>query len=421
MSDLMQKALQEREFDMCADKAGHHNRQKIFYLIMALIFTDTVLYGSIVPLIPVYMKTFHLTTFTFGIIFSSYAFGVLVLSIPLGMMAEKYGYRKIFLSGMTALALSCLFYGLANHAWMLLVCRFFQGAAAAASWTAGLAAVAVLYPLQQGQKIGLLMAVMSLGTIFGPPIGGFLYHFFGYHQMFAVLSLFCGALIFLIFKVDFADLDGDGRGSSHINFSFVLKNQKLLYFSLVLIILASTWGLLEILLSVHLDQQFSLGAVQIGLFFGFTGIVNAVSDALAGHLSDHYGYDRFVFWGLLATALFFPFLALTASIVILLLLMTLIGIASGAAVTPSQPLMYRLVVSDPETSPQGAGVIYGLYNACYSVGMFLGPILGGFLNTHFKLFWSLTIFSFLFLASAALFYVMIIDRQKKTQNFVHPE
>lgn len=72
------------------------NEKQIFTLVMVLIFTDTLLYGSIVPLILVYTNQFQLSPLFLGVVFAAYALGSLLFCIPLGIMAERYGYRKIF-------------------------------------------------------------------------------------------------------------------------------------------------------------------------------------------------------------------------------------------------------------------------------------------------------------------------------------
>lgn len=394
------------------------NRHKIFYLVMALIFTDTVLYGTIVPLIPIYMTEFHLNTSTIGFIFSAYALGVLLFSLPMGIIAERYGYQRVFLSGMAVLGLSCLSYAFVNNPWALFICRFIQGSASAASWTGGLAIVALLYPQQQGGKIGILMAIMGLGTILGPPIGGVLYHFLGYHLMFSFFALFCLILIFFIYHVDFHGIEINTLSlinNKKLRIFSSLKNPQILWFSMVVIVLASVFGMIEILMPDHMDRHFGLNTVQIGLSFGLMGVVHAISDAFSGQLSDRLGYEIFMLGGLIANALIIPLLAWAPNIFSLLIVLTMIGVATGAAVTPSQPLMYKLVLNifPPGENCIGAGCIYGFYNTLYSVGMFLGPMLGGLLNNYFGLLISLLSFSLVFLLSGILFYFKIFLPREK--------
>ncbi|MCL6558662.1 MAG: MFS transporter [Firmicutes bacterium] len=379
------------------------NEKQIFTLVMALIFTDTLLYGSIVPLIPVYTDQFQLSPLSMGVVFAAYALGLLVFSIPLGIMAERYGYRKIFLSGMMGLTLTTMLYGFVNNPGMLFLSRLLQGASAAASWTVGLAMVALLYPRQQGEKLGSIMAAMGIGIILGPPVGGAFYHYLGYRGMFAVLAAFCLLLLFIIWRVDFGRLAGS---SQNIRFSIweVKQIPGLVWLAVVVIITSSSFGMLEVLLPNHLNGRFGTDSLQIGFLFGLMGLVHSLSDIGAGYLSDRHGYPPFIYWGLLAGAVCLPFLALAPSLVLEALVVCLVGVALGAAVTPSQPLMYHLVAVDERLGQNGgAGLAYGIFNTCFSMGMLLGPLLGGMLNKYFDFLISLILFAALFIFAAALF------------------
>ncbi|WP_449240587.1 MFS transporter [Desulfoscipio gibsoniae] len=378
-------------------------KQRIFYFVMVLIFTDTLLYGTIVPLIPFYTQQLQLNSVMMGILFAAYSLGLLVFSIPLGIIAERYGYRKVFLAGMAGLTLATALYGFANSPEILFLCRLIQGIAAAASWTAGLAMVALLYPEQQGEKLGLVMAAMGLGTILGPPVGGMLFHYLGYREMFIALAVFCFLLLFMLCFVRFAHLAGGNRNKNFAVWQ-VRHNHSLIWLGVVVLISSSSFGMLEILLPNYLDGRFGLGSLQIGMVFGLMGLVHVFSDAGVGFLSDRHGYKPFVHWGLWASALCLPFLALAPNPIILTLILALLGTTLGAVLTPSQPLMYHIVAADPVLWPSGgAGLVYGVFNTCFSMGLMFGPPLGGLLEKYFGFSVGLILFAVLLMASAVLF------------------
>lgn len=396
---------------------SQRDKKHIFYLVMALIFTDTTLYGAIVPLIPVYTQQFQLTQTSLGIVFAAYSLGLLLFSIPLGIVAERYGYRKVFLAGMIVLTLSTLLYGFINSPLMLLLGRFIQGSAAAATFTAGLAMVALLYPNKQGEKLGLVMAAMGLGTIAGPPIGGFLYQYLGYREMFLMLASFCFLLVLMVWKMDFDHLAGSqGNQNKRFNIWEVKQNPGLMWLGVVVIICSGSIGMLEVLMPNYLHGRFALGSLQIGLIFGLMGIVHAVSDAVVGFLSDRHGFSIFIFWGLLASAIFLPFLALVPTVIMLALAMSLVGISIGAALMPTQPLMYQIVSNDNNLKQNGgAGLAYGLFNSCFSLGTMAGPILGGILDRYAGFLVSLIFYQVLFMFAAALFHYKVAGRDKGMQ------
>lgn len=72
---------------------------------------------------------------------------------------------------------------------MMVIARFMQGAAAAATWVAGLALMADTYPKHElGSALGLVMTSMSMGLLLGPPFGGFVYEFGGYRLPFLIAA-----------------------------------------------------------------------------------------------------------------------------------------------------------------------------------------------------------------------------------------
>lgn len=384
----------------------------IFRLVILLIFTDTMLYGSIVPLIPFYTHKFSLTSLSMGAIFAAYALGLLVLSIPLGVIAERYGYRRVFIVGMGCLAICCGFFAFIESPGMLFLGRMMQGISGAATWTAGLSVAARMYPDQQGSKIGIVMAAVGMGTISGPPIGGVLYEFLGYHLMFAALSLLCVALLVALCVTRFGSLDVR-REKNHVKIDIrsVVGNARLMWFCVVFVAICCSFGMLEVILPNYMDSRFGMDSLRIGLFFGAMGVFNAGSDMLFGTLSDRYGFVPFIFWGMIGTAIVIPSLAIAPSVPLLFLAIFLYGVTVGSAVTPGQPYMYQIVVEDPVLSKTaGAGFAYGLMNTCFSLGMILGPILGGAVNRYLGFLVCLFGYAAVIMLSAIIFYFKIMRR-----------
>jgi len=380
------------------------SKNKIFYLVILLVFTDTMLYCAIVPLIPYYSTGFGLSSLSVGLVFSAYSLGLLAFSVPLGMTAEKYGYRRIFLAGTAGLVITTVLYGFVNSTTLLFICRFLQGSSAAASWTAGLAMVAILYPGQQGQRLGLVMGSTGLGAIVGPPIGGGLHHYVGYQGTFTALAIFCFLLFLVIWKVDFGRLSGGSRKNRSM-LEIFRKSPGLVCLALVVILVSGSLSILDVLLPNQLNGRFGLGSLQIGLLFGLMGAVHLVSDTSMGWLSDRLGYPPFIFWGLIVSAVFLPLIAVAPSFVLAALALVLVHITFGAVLTPSQPLLFHVVSGRSSSQNGGAGLAYGTLNICCSIGLLIGPPLGGLLERYLGFLLCLLVIAVLFVVTALFFYL----------------
>ncbi|EPQ61048.1 MFS general substrate transporter [Gloeophyllum trabeum ATCC 11539] len=69
--------------------------------------------------------------------------------------------------------------------WVMCLARIIQGVSSSVVWVAGLALLCETVPeAHVGRQLGLAMTGLSLGVLVGPPVGGALYHTFGYRGPF---------------------------------------------------------------------------------------------------------------------------------------------------------------------------------------------------------------------------------------------
>jgi hypothetical protein len=152
------------------------------------VFTDYLIYGAIVPLTP-YSPAGHGSDAALSILYGVYSVGVLFSTPAFGMIADRLGYRAVMwlAVGLSVPAILLLWHS--DGFTLTLIGRFFQGAASAATWTAGLALIAARYKEQRVQMIGLTLMASTGGSIVGPIMSGVLYQYGGYTLPFVVL---CG-------------------------------------------------------------------------------------------------------------------------------------------------------------------------------------------------------------------------------------
>ena len=94
--------------------------------------------------------------------------------------------------------------------------------------------------------------------------------------------------------------------------------------------------------------------------------------------------------------------------------MVLFGVAAGAAVTPGQPFVYQIVHDDSVLDASGGGgFAYGLMNSCYSIGLIIGPVVGGALNRYYGFLCSLLIYSGVLFISVIIFYSKVVHYSDK--------
>lgn len=361
------------------------HKRYAFFLVNLAVFLDTLLYGIIVPVIPHYATNLGISTIWLGFIFAAYSAGLLLAGVPSGVICDRFGYRPVMIGGALGLTLATTTFAFAHPAWLLAASRFLQGVAAAATWSAGLALVAILYPPQvRGQKMGLAMASTGLGTILGPPVGGALYQWTGYSVPF-LLTAVLGLLLALLLLYGSWPESRPALTRARLSWAGLLSAPNVLLVTAVTLAGSLGYGMLEPTLPLHLHKSFALESAQVGLFFGLFSITYSFCQPLVGALADRLGRKPLIFAGLFCEAALLPWLALAKTPAAEATVMALLGLAVGMCSTPLLPLLAesaeKLFTGPkekeealPHDSPYGTA--FGLTNTVYSLGLVLGPPAG---------------------------------------------
>src|SRR5512133_2491390 len=145
-------------------------------LVTALAFhVDMLLYYLLVPLLPRYARDLHLNQMEIGTPSGSYAVALLLATFPVAALTDRYGRRAPMLWGLAGLAVTTLVFAVSKHYWLLVLARFLQGIAGAATWLPGMALLADHFPSEtRGRAMGTAFAAANLGVLIGPPLSGFL-------------------------------------------------------------------------------------------------------------------------------------------------------------------------------------------------------------------------------------------------------
>src|SRR5215831_17220383 len=158
------------------------------YGIVASIFVSGTGIGSLLPILPLYLRERGASYALVGVIVGAALVAQALGQWPAGRLTARVGTRGMMVGGLLlAAAASVAFIVPLPVGWLILL-RFIQGLGFAATLPAELAAVAEVVPPQRlGRAYGWVSGAQQAGYISGPAIGGVL-AVFGRWTVFAVTS-----------------------------------------------------------------------------------------------------------------------------------------------------------------------------------------------------------------------------------------
>lgn len=385
-------------------------KQKSALLVVGLaIFLDMLIYGLVVPILPRFAEQLGANQTEIGLLFASYAVVLFIATPIFGALSDRIGRRGPMLWGLLGLAAATLLFAFADNFPMLVAARSLQGLAAAITWTSGLAIIADVYPsADRGRAMGMALSGQAAGVLLGPVIGGWLYQLGDYRLPFFVaagLAVMDGVLRVVLLK-DLPEPKADGGLLSPFR---MLRNRSLLLLAGVVVIGAGIPSVLEPTLPLHLQEHLGAQPGTIGLLFAVPTLAYGLATPLIGKLSGKFGYRRAIAAGLAAVSICLPLAALPASVWLQAAALALLGIAMGIVLAPSLPALADLT---DESGQAAYGVTFAIYNTAYSVGMLLGPLLGGTLTGSMGLK-----LAYLAIGGGVLLYMLLyLSGQRRTRG-----
>ena len=135
-------------------------------------------------------QTFSLTEAQTGIMISVYAWGVMVLSLPLMVFASRFDFRKLLL-GLIVIFATGQFLSAISPTYLLLICsRLVVAMAHAVFWSIVMVVAArVVSPRHASTAMGIVATGSSIAQIFGLPLGRAIGLALGWRMTFAVVGL----------------------------------------------------------------------------------------------------------------------------------------------------------------------------------------------------------------------------------------
>lgn len=163
------------------------NRWLILFVVVMISFMAT-LDGSIVNVaLPVMTKSLNVTSAAIQLVVTSYLIVISATILIFGRLGDILGKTSVFKFGIAVFTLGSLLCGLTQSLPVLILARAVQaiGAAGAMANSQGIVAE-VFPPNERGRALGIMGTFVALGSLVGPPLGGFLVDVTSWESIFLI-------------------------------------------------------------------------------------------------------------------------------------------------------------------------------------------------------------------------------------------
>ena len=144
--------------------------------IMLAVLIDMAAIGVIIPVLPVLVASFSANqadqAYWYGVVAVAFGMANFLGSPLLGALSDRFGRRPVLLLGFMGLGISFFGIALTDTLWGLIVVRTLGGVMQGNIAIANAYVADISSPEQRAKRFGLLGAMMGVGFIIGPVVGG---------------------------------------------------------------------------------------------------------------------------------------------------------------------------------------------------------------------------------------------------------
>ena len=358
-------------------------KEIIILLTLAFVqFTHILDSMVIMPMGPIFKKTFQIGTGPFNILVGSYAISAFCSAIIATFWLDKFDRKKVllvlyfgFLVGTFCCAISPTYN-------FLLCSRIFTGFFGGIAGAVILSIVGDIIPFERrGQGMGILMSGFALAAVAGVPIGIFLSETISWHApFFLVIGIGVFVLLAIIFVIPSITIHLEDETYSKLNLYksvFANRNQMralLFSFCYVMAHFAIIPNISDYFVS---NLHFNMKSQLIWMYI-VGGILSTFSSPLWGKIADKIG--KFKMFAILSALAIFPIFIISnftgTTLLSLLPVSAMFFIFSGGRMIPASALVTSAI------EPQLRGGFMSLNAALQQLAIGLISLLGALIISN---------------------------------------
>ncbi|MFJ7662075.1 MFS transporter [Lysinibacillus sp. NPDC097162] len=356
----------------------------IFGLIS--VFLCGIGFSIIIPIVPFLVQPYTSSqgeqAVVVTLLTSVYAVCVFFTAPALGALSDKYGRRPLLLLCLLGSAMGYFVFGIGGALWILFVGRIIEGVTGGSISTIFAYFADIIPPEQRTKYFGWVSAVVGVGTIIGPTLGGLLAKFdYSAPMYFGAIITLLNVVYGFFFMPESLNKKNRlkeitfSRLNPFIQLANVLsiKNLNRLLVSAFLLWIPN--GSLQAIFSQFTMDTFSWKPALIGLMFSIMGLQDIISQGfIMPKLLKRFSDQQIAIVGMLSEILGYSLIAASALFTFYPLLiagMFLFGFGDSIF----GPSFNGMLSKSVDSSEQGR--IQGASQSIQALARIIGPIIGG--------------------------------------------
>lgn len=343
--------------------------------LLVVVFVVTTGMGMVWSILAVYATSLGASTAMVGLIFAMFGGSRLAVSLPAGIASERFGRRKLMVTGLVFLGASSLIAMAVTSVPLLVLTLVGQGIGQAVYITTAMAAIADhSTPEGRVRDMAAFQGASTIGVSIGPGIGGLAAGAWGYDAPFLLQGALALVALILLLCIVRADGGASSAKPRAVATAAQLRPRRRVMAVLALLtygVFFTRIGANWVLLPLIARERLGMGLTGIGVVLTVGALANLMALPAADRLAKRFGRLAII---IVSTGLMIAGLVAlgdASGIVLAWLGAILLGISTGLAA----PILSAYAI---DAAPEGgSGAALGMLRTVIDLAIITGPAVIG--------------------------------------------